>query len=159
MNPDNFSKPPSSRGLDKPVPKPKSLRKSGQRKPGRNKGHLGQSLAQVANPTKTERHEPARCCGCGDSLVGAPEVVVERRQVFDLPPIEVKVTEHQRLKQRCGCCVVTGGSAPAGVTAPVQCFFHALVQLAEGRPWLPETIQPLGQLAIVGRSASLPVAA
>jgi hypothetical protein len=27
-------------------------------------------------------------------------------------------------------------------------FFHALVQLAEGRPWLPETIQPLGQLAV-----------
>jgi hypothetical protein len=38
-------------------------------------------------------------------------------------------------------------------------FFHALVQLAEGRPWLPETIQPLGQFAIVGRSTSLPVTA
>jgi transposase len=120
INPDNSSKPPSSRGLDKPAPKPKSLRKSGQRKPGRDKGHPGQTLAQVANPTKTERHEPVHCCGCGDSLVGAPEVGVERRQVFDLPPIEVEVTEHQLIKRRCGCGVVTGGQAPAGVTAPVQ---------------------------------------
>jgi transposase len=120
LNPDNSSKPPSSRGLDKPPPRPKSLRKGGQRKPGRQKGHPGQTLAQVANPGKTERHEPVACRGCGDSLAGADLAGVERRQVFDLPPVKVEVTEHQLVKRRCGCGVVTCGSAPGGVNAPVQ---------------------------------------
>jgi transposase len=120
LNPDNSSKPPSSRGLDKPPPKPKSLRKGGQRKPGREKGHPGQTLAQVANPDKTLRHEPRACRGCGDSLSDAEEIGVERRQVFDLPPVKVEVTEHQLVKRRCGCGVVTCGSAPGGVNAPVQ---------------------------------------
>jgi transposase len=80
LNPDNSSQPPSSRGLDKPPPKPKSLRKGGQRKPGREKGHRGQTLAQVENPDHTNRREPAGCRGCGDSLADAPEVGVERRQ-------------------------------------------------------------------------------
>jgi transposase len=120
LNPDNSSKPPSSRGLDKPPPRPKSLRKSGQRKPGRQKGHPGQTLAQVENPDHTERHEPAECRGCGDSLADAPEVGVERRQEFDLPPGAVEVTEHQVVKRRCGCGVVTGGIAPDGVNAAVQ---------------------------------------
>jgi transposase len=45
---------------------------------------------------------------------------VERRQVFDIPAIAVSVTEHELLKRRCGCGVVTTADAPAGVEAPVQ---------------------------------------
>ncbi len=45
---------------------------------------------------------------------------MERRQVFDLPPITVRVTEHQLITRRCGCGVATRGAAPQGVTAPVQ---------------------------------------
>ncbi|MCA1676739.1 MAG: IS66 family transposase zinc-finger binding domain-containing protein, partial [Actinobacteria bacterium] len=40
------------------------------------------------------RHEPGACAGCGGGLGGTPEVGVERRQVFDLPLIRVRVTEH-----------------------------------------------------------------
>lgn len=45
---------------------------------------------------------------------------VERRQVFDLPPMTVRSTEHQLVVRRCGCGVSTCGDAPAAVTAPVQ---------------------------------------
>jgi transposase len=45
---------------------------------------------------------------------------MERRQVFDLPPMTVRVTEHQLIARRCGCGITTCGTAPQGVTAPVQ---------------------------------------
>jgi hypothetical protein len=66
------------------------------------------------------RHEPAACGGCGAGLDDAPEVGVVRRQVFDLPPMRIDVTEHQLVTRRCGCGVSTCGPAPAGVSAPVQ---------------------------------------
>jgi hypothetical protein len=53
-------------------------------------------------------------------LTDAPQVGVVKRQVFDLPPIEVRVTEHQLISRRCGCGVTTWGQPPAGVAGPVQ---------------------------------------
>jgi transposase len=53
-------------------------------------------------------------------LAGAVEVGVARRQVFDLPPVQVRVTEHQVVARQCGCGMVTCGTAPDGVDAPVQ---------------------------------------
>ncbi|PZS23796.1 MAG: IS66 family transposase, partial [Pseudonocardiales bacterium] len=53
-------------------------------------------------------------------MAEAPEVGMERRQVFDLPPITVRVTEHQLIERRCTCGATTCGTAPDGVTAPVQ---------------------------------------
>ncbi|SEP54554.1 zinc-finger binding domain of transposase IS66 [Amycolatopsis saalfeldensis] len=45
---------------------------------------------------------------------------MERRQVFDLPPIKVRVTEHRLVTRRCGCGQVSAAAAPDGVNAPVQ---------------------------------------
>jgi transposase len=53
-------------------------------------------------------------------LAGAPEVGLERRQVFDTPAIRMRVTEHQLIKRRCGCGTVTAADAPVGVDAPAQ---------------------------------------
>jgi hypothetical protein len=41
-----------------------------------------------------------------------------RRQVFDLPPMTVRVVEHQLIAGRCGCGRTSCGTAPEGVTAP-----------------------------------------
>ncbi len=115
----NSSKPPSS---DSPFakPAPKSLRRKSGRKPGGQPGHLGSTLALVDKPDERLRYEPGPCTGCGADLAEAPEVGMERRQVFDLPPMTVRVTEHQLVARRCGCGTTTCGTAPKGVTAPVQ---------------------------------------
>jgi transposase len=119
QNSRNSSKPPSS---DSPFtkPAPKSLRRKSGRKPGGQPGHPGSTLALVADPHERERHEPGPCAGCGADLVDAPEVGMERRQVFDLPPMTVRVIEHQLIARRCPCGTTTCGVAPEGVTAPVQ---------------------------------------
>ncbi|MGH3527745.1 MAG: IS66 family transposase [Pseudonocardiaceae bacterium] len=119
QNSRNSSKPPSS---DSPFvkPAPKSLRRKSGRKPGGQPGHNGSTLAQVADPNDRLRHEPGPCSGCGADLTEAPEVGMERRQVFDLPPITVRVTEHQLIARRCECGVTTCGAAPEGVVAPVS---------------------------------------
>ena len=49
-----------------------------------------------------------------------PVTGVERRQVFDLPPVRAEVTEHQLIERECGCGHRTRGVAPPGVQAPVQ---------------------------------------
>jgi transposase len=119
QNSRNSSKPPAS---DSPFakPAPKSLRRRSGRKPGGQPGHPGSTLALVDDPNERLRHEPGWCSGCGADLAGAPEVGVERRQVFDLPPMTVQVIEHQVITRRCGCGATTCGAAPEGVTAPVQ---------------------------------------
>jgi transposase len=120
QTPRNSSRPPSSEGLDKPPPRPRSLRKKTGRKPGGQQGHEGSTLAQVARPDREERHEPACCGRCGARLAGRPVTRVERRQVFDLPEVAVKVTEHQLIERECGCGHRTKGVAPQGAEAPVQ---------------------------------------
>jgi transposase len=119
QNSRNSSKPPSS---DSPFtkPAPRSLRRRSGRKPGGQPGHPGSTLALVDNPNEWKRHEPGPCTGCGAGLADAPEVGMERRQVFDLPPMTVRVTEHQLIARRCACGATTCGAAPEGVTAPVQ---------------------------------------
>ena len=116
----NSSRPPSGDGLAKPPPGSRSLRKKTGRKPGGQDGHPGQTLAQVAKPDREERHEPACCGRCGAGLAGQPVTGVERRQVFDLPQVKVKVTEHQLIERECGCGRRTRGTAPQGACAPVQ---------------------------------------
>jgi transposase len=119
QNSRNSSKPPSS---DSPFvkPEPRSLRRRSGRKPGGQPGHPGSTLGLVDNPQERLRHEPGPCTGCGADLGEAPEVGIERRQVFDLPPMTVRVTEHQLIARGCACGRTTCGSAPDGVSAPVQ---------------------------------------
>ncbi len=45
---------------------------------------------------------------------------MEARQVFDLPPIQMRVTEHRLQHRRCWCGTVTMAASPDGVGAPTQ---------------------------------------
>ena len=113
----NSSKPPSSDGLRKPVPK--SLRQAGQHPKGGQKGHKGSALERVAEPDQVITHPlPATCDACGSALDEAH--IAEARQVFDLPPQQVEVTEHRVLEARCACGKVHRSDFPEGVTATAQ---------------------------------------
>ena len=119
QNSQNSSKPPST---DSPFtkPAPKSLRRKSGRKPGGQPGHPGSTLALVDHPDETLRHEPGSCSGCGTDLARAAVAGMERRQVFDLPPMTVRVTEHRLIARRCACGTTTCAAAPDGVTARVS---------------------------------------
>lgn len=108
-------RPPSSDGPRK-APRPAVPREPGKRRPGKQPGDSGASLATVADPDARVVHQPAACDGCGASLLLAPVVGVARRQVHELPEIRLHVTEHVAEQRQCGCGEVTCGSFPAGVT-------------------------------------------
>lgn len=117
LNSTNSSKPPSSDGLNKP--KPKSLRKAGQKPSGGQKGHTGTTLCQVAEPDNVVLHAPPLVCdGCKRRLKTAS--VVETRQVFDLPVVQMEVTAHQLLEVRCTCGKLHRGQFPKEVSSAVQ---------------------------------------
>ena len=118
-NSKNSSRPPSADGLAKP--EPKSLRKKTGRRPGRPEGQPGATMQLADRPDVVVRHEPAACRGCGAGLGGAEQTGAERRQVTDIEPVAVKVTEHQMIERACPCCGTrTRADAPDGVNAPVQ---------------------------------------
>lgn len=118
-NSSNSSKPPSSDGLKR---KPKSLRPTNTgRKPGGQPGHPGQTLQPSPAPDLTESPPLDSCPYCSGDLRGEAVVSVEKRQVLDLPPIRMQVTEHQAQSKRCPHCGrVVSSPFPDGVCAPVQ---------------------------------------
>lgn len=120
----NSHRPPSSDGLDKPPPEPKSLRTKTGRRPGGQPGHPGQTLQPVARPDHIQVHRLDRCsCGLcpGRSLRGEPVLGHEKRQVFELPQKPLEVTEHQAEIKRCPVSgALVTAEFPAQVTAPAQ---------------------------------------
>lgn len=114
----NSSKPPSSDG---PKRIPKSRRPRTGKKPGGQEGHSGKTLEQVENPDETEIYKVKKCADCGESLESVDPNSYDARQVFEIPPIEVVVTEHRVEKKTCPCCGKENvGSFPEEVTHKAQ---------------------------------------
>jgi len=114
----NSSKPPSSDEFDKPAPK--SRRQKTGRKAGGQKGHKGNNLEMVATPDELEIHKVEFCTCCQADLRRQKAEAIERRQVYDLPPLEMIITEHQVEIKRCCCGHITKADFPAGVHHYVQ---------------------------------------
>ena len=91
----NSGKPPSSDGYDQGAPRPKSLRKRSRRKSGGQPGHPGETLKAVGKPDFIKVHRVQECQHCGQSLQRRKAMGHEIRQVFDLPKVQMKVTEHR----------------------------------------------------------------
>lgn len=97
----NSSKPPSSDGLKK---RTKSLRRKSVKTSGGQPKHPGNTLEWSDKVDWVQEHYVSHCPGCGASLKAEP--VKERllRQIFDIPPIELEVTEHQCEVKCCPDC-------------------------------------------------------
>jgi transposase len=113
----NSSKPPSTDA----VKKTRSQRRRSGKPVGGQKGHKGHTLEMVEKPDHEIVHPVTQCESCGRSLFDAEVANIERRQVFDLPPIKVEVFEHQaesKICPNCGC--LNKAAFPKEVAYPVQ---------------------------------------
>jgi len=118
QNSRNSSRPPSSDGLAKPPPK--SLRRPSGRKRGGQEGHQGGHLEAVAVADEIIDHVPRVCDGCHGDLRHGEDVGHLARQVFDLPEIRLRSSEHRAHRRRCGCGHETTAAFPDGVSAATQ---------------------------------------
>jgi transposase len=117
-NSGNSGKPPSSDGLGK---RRQSLRVKGQRQPGGQKGHPGTTLVQVSEPDHTIVHKLVVCPECAADLETVAVQGVEKRQIFDVPPVQLEVTEHQTQHKMCPSCQsLVKASFPSDIRHPVQ---------------------------------------
>jgi transposase len=114
----NSHKPPSGDGFGK---RTQSLRRKSDKSSGGQPGHPGQTLEWRETADEVEVHDVATCGGCGASLAAvAPEAWLAR-QVFDIPPIELQVTEHRVAVKCCGQCGQENhGCFPAEASNVVQ---------------------------------------
>lgn len=132
----NSSIPPSK---DENRPKRKSLCEKTGRKPGGQKGRKGNTLKMLEIPDDIEKHIPSYCNCCGKDLSSFSYEFAGKRQVFDIPEIKIKLTEHQVFAKVCTCGHETTCDYPFGVNVPVSYGnnVESLVGYFHSRQYLP----------------------
>ena len=114
----NSSKPPSGDGFKN---RTKSLRKKSERPSGGQPGHPGSTLEWRETVDEVVRHPVESCESCGTPLSAVAAIDYEIRQVHELPPLRLRVIEHQAEIKCCEQCDwLTRGQFPAQVNRPVQ---------------------------------------
>lgn len=115
----NSNKPPSSDGLTRR--QRRILERTTQKKPGGQNGHEGTQLKMSPKPDRTEFHKVTTCHKCNCSLDTIPAKGYRKRQVFDIPPVSLIVTEHQAEVKTCPRCgAISEAQFPVGITRPAQ---------------------------------------
>lgn len=100
-NSSNSSIPPSKD--ENRIKKNQSLRNKSDRKIGGQDGHKGTTLEFSSKPDETMSHIPEICSNCQNTLVTAP-VLVDQRQIIDIPPIRAMIYQHDYYERSCQCC-------------------------------------------------------
>ena len=115
----NSSRPPSSDPLWRK--RTRNLRRPSGQRPGGQAGHPGHTRPLAQRPSRLVMHRPRQCRHCLGSLAQGQVVGTERRQVIEIVPARLRVTEYRAETLRCPRCKQrTKVEFPAGVRAPVQ---------------------------------------
>ncbi len=88
---------------------------------GGQQGHSGTRLEIVDQPDHSVLHPVRECLRCGCSLESVDATDHRRRQVMDIPPLKLEVTEHRAEIKCCpGCGCPNEAAFPAEVKTSVQ---------------------------------------
>lgn len=129
---------PPSKDENRPL-KNQSLREKSGKSPGGQPGHEGKTLEFTVQVDKIIKYTPAFCKCCGKDLLLVPEVLSEKRQVVDIPPIQLERTEHQVFSKTCSCGHTTQSEFPIYVKSTVQYGpnVEAMIAYMHTRQYLP----------------------
>ena len=135
-NSNNSSVPPSK---DENRPKRTSLREKSGLKPGGQKGRKGNTLLMTETPDFIHEHLPHYCKDCGSDLSDIESVFEGKRQVYDIPKIEIKVSQHQIYSKQCSCGYSTKSTYPSEANAAVSYGnnIESLIGYFHTRQYLP----------------------
>ena len=114
----NNSSLPPSKDENRPK-KNQSLRHKSGKKRGGQKGHKGFTLKMTNSPDSIINHSPDFCNSCGLNLEAKSELS-QKRQLIDIEPVKVNVTEHRVFSKTCLCGHSTKGSFPSNVKSPIS---------------------------------------
>ena len=137
-NSGNSSLPPSSDFA--PPKRNQSLREKSGKAAGGQQGHEGFTHPMKEVPDNVVKHSPCICNECGKDLTDViAESFVDKRQVIEIPPVQLIYTEHRVYKKTCSCGHVTEGSFPQGVNSPIQygSSVEATVVYMHSRQYMP----------------------
>jgi len=134
----NNSHLPPSKDENRPL-RNQSLRQSSGKNVGGQPGHDGKTLELSADIDEVIEHIPTFCNCCGKDLSSIAEVLSDKRQVIDIPPIKPIRTEHRTFNKTCSCGHTTHGQFPQYVKSPVQygSNVEALIAYMHARQYLP----------------------
>ena len=102
QNSRNSSLPPS-RDKQETKKQTRSLRKKSTRNTGGQQGHAGRTLKMSKEVDHVVEYRADQCNHCREMMSGE-DILVECKQIWDIPPVSLEVTEHRRYKRQCGCC-------------------------------------------------------
>jgi transposase len=118
MNSKNSSKPPSSDNKLK-ISKKSNKNNIQKRKKGGQAGREGKTLKMVEKPNKIIKLTPTLCSCCNQDISKNKSIKHIKRQVFDIPPINIEVTEYQAHLVKCpNCNSINKADFPNSVKAP-----------------------------------------
>ncbi len=89
------------------------------KKSGGQKGHEGTTLKMRDKVDNVINHKTNYCSCCREPLLG-DQVMLGRRQVIDIPPIEPIVTEHRIYSTVCTCGTTNNAKYPKNVASPIS---------------------------------------
>ena len=140
LNSRNSSLPPSTDIGLKPK-KNRSLRPKTKKSSGGQTGHKGSNLKMVSNPDKVVDYKVSNCIKCAHNLLEYEQSIKTKRQVFDIPPIQMEVTEHRQHELSCPKCGQHNRSEFSPVLNKVQAQYgsnlQSLVTYLSVRQYMP----------------------